>query len=90
MAAQPGDTQLARHTEPELDGHDLAHLDAYTAAARLVVNARQTSAFTMRTRAPLPVAGEALAVRQAVARTGPHQPTGIEQLARRRSNRKHR
>ena len=43
---------LARHTLPELDEHDLAHLDAYTAAARLVVDGRQTPAFTMRTRPP--------------------------------------
>nr|WP_239153013.1 type IV secretion system DNA-binding domain-containing protein [Virgisporangium aurantiacum] len=81
-------TQLARHTEPELDGHDLAHLDAYTAAARLVVAARQTAAFTMRTRPPLPIVGEALALRQAIARTGPHKPTAIEQLARRGSRRR--
>src|SRR5207248_298314 len=27
--------QLARHTLPELDEHDVAHLDAYTAAHRL-------------------------------------------------------
>jgi hypothetical protein len=85
FACSPEDaTQLARHTEPELDAHDLAHLDAYTAAVRLVVSARQTAAFTMRTRPPLPVVGEALALRQAVARTGPHKPTAIEHLARRR------
>ncbi len=29
--------QLARHTTPELDEHDLTHLDAYTAAALVVV-----------------------------------------------------
>ncbi|PZG03498.1 type VI secretion protein, partial [Micromonospora craterilacus] len=40
---------LARHTLPELDEHDLAHLDAYTAVARLVVDGRQTPAFTLRT-----------------------------------------
>ena len=33
--------QLARHTLPELDEHDLAHLDAYTAAARLVIANRR-------------------------------------------------
>lgn len=78
-------TQLAHHTEPELDAHDHAHLDAYTAAVRLVVAARQTAAFTMRTRPPLPVVGEALALRQAIARPGPHKPTAIEHLARRGS-----
>ena len=32
--------QLARHTLPELDEHDLSHLDAYTAAARLLIDNR--------------------------------------------------
>src|SRR6266511_850202 len=73
--------QLARHTLPELDEHDLSHLDAYTAAARLVVASRETAAFTMRTRPPLPAVGEALAIRQAVTRTEPAEPTGVEQLA---------
>jgi hypothetical protein len=73
--------QLARHTLPELDEHDLSHLDAYTAAARLVVASRETAAFTMRTRPPLPAVGEALAIRQAVTRTQPAEPTGVEQLA---------
>ncbi len=40
---------LARHTLPELDEHDLAHLDAYTAATRLVTNGRENPAFTLRT-----------------------------------------
>jgi hypothetical protein len=35
--------QLARHTLPELDEHDLSHLDAYTAASRLVVANRETA-----------------------------------------------
>ena len=42
---------LARHTMPELGEHDLAHLGAYQAAARLVVDGRETPAFTLRTRA---------------------------------------
>src|SRR6266545_991944 len=74
---------LARHTLPELDEHDLSHLDAYTAAARLVVASRETAAFTMRTRPPLDVVGETTAIRQAVARTEPVEPSGIELLARR-------
>ena len=41
--------QLARHTQPELDEHDLSHLDAYTAAIRLVINNRETAAFTLAT-----------------------------------------
>jgi hypothetical protein len=72
--------QLARHTHPELDEFDLSHLDAYTAAARLVVNSRETAAFTLHTRPPLPLVGETTALRQAVARTEPDEPSGVEQL----------
>ncbi len=67
---------LARHTLPELDEHDLTHLDAYTTATRLVVGGRQTPAFTMRTRPPKPLIGEATAIRQAAARAVPAQDTG--------------
>jgi hypothetical protein len=42
---------LARHTRPLLDEHDLAHLDAYHVAARLVRDGADTPAFTLRTRA---------------------------------------
>jgi hypothetical protein len=49
--------QLARHTLPELDEHDLSHLDAYTAATRLVIDNRETAAFTLRTYPPRPPAG---------------------------------
>ncbi|MCY1144025.1 type IV secretion system DNA-binding domain-containing protein [Actinoplanes sp. Pm04-4] len=75
--------QLARHTLPELDEHDLSHLDAYTAATRLVVANRETAAFTLRTSAPAPVLGRTRQLRQAVARTTPAAPTAIAQLARR-------
>ena len=44
---------LARHTLPELDEHDLAHLDAYTAATRLVTSSRESPAFSLTTL-PLP------------------------------------
>jgi hypothetical protein len=73
--------QLARHTLPELSEHDLSHLDAYTAAARLVVASRETAAFTLRTRPPAPLVGEATAIRRRVARTEPAPPTAVEQLA---------
>ncbi|MEV0734094.1 DUF87 domain-containing protein [Polymorphospora sp. NPDC050346] len=76
-------TQLARHTMPELDEYDLSHLDAYTAAARLVVDSRETAAFTMRTRPPVDPVGETTAIRQAVARPVDTEPSGIENLARR-------
>lgn len=59
--------QLARHTQPELDEHDLSHMDAYRAACRLVVDGRETPAFTLRTNPPRPPVGEATAVRQAAA-----------------------
>lgn len=75
--------QLARHTMPELTEHDLSHLDAYTAAARLLVASRETAAFTLRTRPPASIVGEATTIRQHVARTEPAEPTGVEQLARR-------
>ena len=49
FTCSPDDARvLSRHTLPELDEHDLTHLDAYTAATRLVVDGRQTPAFTMQ------------------------------------------
>ncbi|AEV84394.1 type VI secretion protein [Actinoplanes sp. SE50] len=59
--------QLAKHTLPELDEHDLAHLDAYTAACRLVVDGRETPAFTLRSPAPRPPLGTAQKLREALA-----------------------
>ena len=41
---------LGRHVAPEVSEHDLSHLGAYTAAARLVVDGEETPAFTLRTR----------------------------------------
>lgn len=77
---------LARHTLPELDEHDLSHLDAYTAAARLVVAGRQTPAFTLRTRPARPPVGAATAIRHAAAAAVPAQDTsGIDQVVKRLS-----
>ncbi|HEY3035754.1 MAG TPA: DUF87 domain-containing protein, partial [Streptosporangiaceae bacterium] len=60
FACAPEDARvLARHTLPELDEHDLTHLDAYTVAARLIVGGRQTPAFTLTTRPARPMVGEA-------------------------------
>jgi hypothetical protein len=54
FAVSPDDaTHLARHTLPELGAHDLAHLDAFHAAARLLHHGAETRAFTLTTR-PLP------------------------------------
>jgi hypothetical protein len=77
---------LSRHTMPELDEHDLAHLDVYTAAARLVVDGRQTRAFTMRTRAARPVVGQAHLIRQAAAAAVPPQDiSAIDEVVKRLS-----
>jgi len=55
---------LARHVAPNVSEHDLAHLGAYTAAARLVVDGEEAPAFTLSTRpAPPPIRGRADAVR---------------------------
>jgi hypothetical protein len=58
---------LARHTWPELDEHDLSHLDRYTAATRLVVDGAETSAFTMLTNPPPEPVGKADEIRARVA-----------------------
>ena len=66
---------LSRHVAPEVSEHDLAHLGAYTAAARLVVDGEETPAFTLRTRpAPPAVAGRAQAVRDANRAAHHRQP----------------
>jgi hypothetical protein len=68
---------LARHTLPELDEHDLSHLDAYTAAARLVINGAETPAFTLATNPPPPVVGAADAIRARCAQlTAARLPAG--------------
>jgi hypothetical protein len=65
---------LSRHVAPEVSEHDLSHLGAYTAAARLVVGGEETPAFTLRTRpAPPPQPGRAEAVR-AANRAAHHRP----------------
>jgi hypothetical protein len=52
--ASPEDARdLERHTSPLLSAHDLSHLGAYQAAARLVASGEEKPAFTLRT-APLP------------------------------------
>jgi len=55
---------LERHVAPELSAHDLSHLAAYTAAARLVVGGAETPAFTIATDpAPPAIAGRAEQIR---------------------------
>ena len=67
FTASPEDARaLERHTLPNLAAHDLAHLGAYQAAARLVTGGGETPAFTFRTQ-PLPpaVPGRARLIRAA-------------------------
>jgi hypothetical protein len=69
FTVEPGDAKdLARHTLPELDEHDLSHLDVHTAAARLLVGGRELPAFTFTTNPPTDPHGQAAAIRDACAR----------------------
>ena len=61
--------QLAKHTMPELSEHDLSHLDAFQAGCRLVVDGRETPAFTLHTQPAKPTVGETTAVRRPPSRT---------------------
>ena len=58
--------QLERHTLPQLTAHDLSHLGAFQAAARLVAGSAEQPAFTLRTE-PVPAAipGRARMIRRA-------------------------
>ncbi|MEU1841159.1 type IV secretory system conjugative DNA transfer family protein [Micromonospora chersina] len=85
FTVDPADArELSRHTKPELDEHDLAHLDVYTAAARLLVGNRELPGFTFVTNPPAPVVGEATAIRQAcaAAHSRPNGEPPMQQLAR--------
>jgi hypothetical protein len=58
--------ELEHHTLPNLTAHDLSHLGAFQAAARLVAGNAETPAFTFRTRPlPPPVPGRARQIRTA-------------------------
>jgi Type IV secretion-system coupling protein DNA-binding domain len=66
FTASPEDARaLERHTTPVLTAHDLSHLGAYQAAARLVAGSAEAPAFTLRTQ-PLPpaVPGRARLIRR--------------------------
>jgi hypothetical protein len=67
FTVSPEDSRaLERHVMPGLSGHDLSHLGAYQAAARLVAGAAEQPAFTMRTLPlPPPIPGRAAAIRAA-------------------------
>jgi hypothetical protein len=75
---------LARHVAPEVSEHDLSHLGAFTAAARLVVDGEETPAFTLRTRpAPPDTPGRAEMIRDAnrAVHARPRDPTRRAPLA---------
>ena len=70
---------LERHVAPNLSEHDLGHLGAYVAAARLLVGGEETPAFTLTTRpAVAPVPGRAAAVRAASRAAHPRPPAASE------------
>lgn len=76
--ASPEDArELSRHTAPRLSDHDLAHLGAYHAAARLVLAGEEAQPFTLRTT-PLPPAipGRARDIRSAARRALRNPATG--------------
>jgi Type IV secretion-system coupling protein DNA-binding domain len=83
FACAPEDAhQLARHTLPELDEYDLSRMDVHRAAARLVVDGKETAAFTLHTNPSRPIVGEATAVRQAATNiAAPVRTAAIAQLA---------
>ncbi|MFI7077165.1 type IV secretory system conjugative DNA transfer family protein [Micromonospora sp. NPDC049903] len=85
FTVDPADArELSRHTKPEMDEHDLAHLDVYTAAARLLVGNRELPAFTFTTNPPVSIVGEATAIRQecAAAHARSEGEPPMQQLAR--------
>ncbi|MBV7706502.1 DUF87 domain-containing protein [Nocardia nova] len=71
FAVSPEDArELARRTTPWLSEHDLTHLDAFHAAARLLVHGQQTRPFTLTTEPlPPPTPGRARQI-AAAARAG--------------------
>ncbi len=78
---------LERHVAPELGAHDLAHLGAFQAAARLVVGGVEVPACTLTTRPlPPPVPGRAQELRAAArARVGRTQPQRRAEQQRRQA-----
>ncbi|GII52843.1 hypothetical protein Pth03_12320 [Planotetraspora thailandica] len=63
--------EVEHHFSPHLTAHDLAHLDAFQGAARLVVRSAEVPPFTLRTR-PLPEPDHQLAQRIRAAASQNH------------------
>ncbi|MEV0705805.1 type VI secretion protein, partial [Saccharopolyspora sp. NPDC050389] len=78
--ASPEDArELSRHTTPRLSDHDLAHLDVYHAAARLVLHGAEAEPFTLLTQPlPPPIPGRAREIRR-IARHNHHRSTPLPQ-----------
>jgi len=74
--SSPEDSRLLeRHTTPILLAHDLSHLGAFQAAARLVTGSQQRPAFTLRTKPlPEPIAGRDAQVRHSAREAFGHAP----------------
>jgi hypothetical protein len=85
FSVSPEDARLLeRHTLPQLTAHDLSHLGAFQAAARIVARTAEQPAFTFRTE-PLgpPVPGRARLIRRASrARFGPGSAPAPRQARR--------
>ncbi|WP_051162797.1 type IV secretory system conjugative DNA transfer family protein [Nocardia brevicatena] len=79
FAVSPDDARdLARHTEPWLSEHDLTHLDAFHAAARLLVDGRNARPFTLTTqRLPAPTPGRAREIAAAARDQLTGQPPAV-------------
>ncbi|GAA3615973.1 hypothetical protein GCM10022419_121570 [Nonomuraea rosea] len=82
--ASPKDAgELKHHTAPLISPHDLTHLGAYQAAARLIIDGQQTSAFTLRTRPLSPgIEGRAEEIRQASREQFTQPDTALQRPAR--------
>ncbi|TLG01796.1 type IV secretory system conjugative DNA transfer family protein [Nocardia cyriacigeorgica] len=90
FSASPDDARdLARHTEPWLTSHDLANLDAFHAAARLLVHGQQTPAFTLTTRPlPDPIPGNARTIRTTQRNRHPASAAATTSAAQAMKNRR--
>ncbi|HVK20024.1 MAG TPA: type IV secretion system DNA-binding domain-containing protein [Actinokineospora sp.] len=87
FSASPEDAKrLARHTQPRVSDHDLAHLGKFHAAARLVVNGEEAQPFTVKTeKLPPAIPGRAKQIRIAARINtqppAPSQPASNNQPA---------
>lgn len=84
FSASPEDAKrLARHTQPRVSDHDLAHLGKFHAALRLVVDGEEAQPFTVKTeKLPPAVPGRAKRIRLAArVNTQPPSPNLVTPTA---------